>query len=103
MTSAKVKVLQAMLADPLTDHWGYQIMKQAGVQSGSLYPILHQLESAGWVEARMEKVDPNRLVRPPRKYYRLTGIGEEAAPRAIEQFFSEFSKQPITTQLGWVT
>ena len=50
------------------------------VQPGSLFPALHRLEEAGWLEAAWEASENNRRA----KYYRLTRagkrqLGEEAA------------------------
>ena len=50
------------------------------VQPGSLFPALHRLEEAGWLESAWEASENNRRA----KYYRLTKagrrqLGEEAA------------------------
>src|SRR5919106_4138902 len=50
------------------------------VQPGSLFPALHRLEEAGWLESTWEASENNRRA----KYYRLTRagkrqLGEEAA------------------------
>ena len=50
------------------------------VQPGSLFPALHRLEEAGWLESAWEASENNRRA----KYYRLTRagkrqLGEEAA------------------------
>jgi transcriptional regulator len=50
------------------------------VQPGSLFPALHRLEEAGWLEADWQPSENNRRA----KYYKLTRagrkqLGEEAA------------------------
>ncbi len=95
ITSAKVKVLQVMLSDPSADHWGYQLMDRSGVKSGSLYPILRQLEHARWVRSHMEAIDPDLEGRPPRRYYRLTGLGERSAASAVESFYQDLQMNPV--------
>jgi PadR family transcriptional regulator PadR len=50
------------------------------VQPGSLFPALHRLEEAGWLESAWEASENNRRA----KYYRLTKagrrqLGEETA------------------------
>ena len=50
------------------------------VQPGSLFPALHRLEEAGWLESGWQPSENNRRA----KYYRLTRagkrqLGEEAA------------------------
>ena len=60
---------------------GYDIAKLIEVRSGgaitfhvtSLYPLLHRLESQGWIEGKwVEKADQRR-----RRYYRLTAEGRQ--------------------------
>jgi PadR family transcriptional regulator, regulatory protein PadR len=43
------------------------------VNQGSLYPALHRLEAAGWVEAEWGASDNNRQA----KFYRLTRTGQK--------------------------
>ena len=42
------------------------------VNQGSLYPALHRLEDAGWIDAEWGRVENNRQA----KFYRLTKQGE---------------------------
>ncbi|MCA1708489.1 MAG: PadR family transcriptional regulator [Actinobacteria bacterium] len=98
MTSARVKVLQAMLAAPGDIHYGYALMRSSGVKSGSLYPNLEQFEKVGWVESHWEELDTNRSGRPPRRCYRFTRVGERQATRAVLEFLSS-RPPPVTTRL----
>jgi PadR family transcriptional regulator PadR len=41
------------------------------VNQGSLYPALHRLEAAGWIEAEWGASDNNRQA----KFYKLTKVG----------------------------
>jgi PadR family transcriptional regulator, regulatory protein PadR len=43
-------------------------------KEGSLYPALHRLDKAGWVEAEFA---PSNTGGPRRRYYRLTEAGME--------------------------
>jgi DNA-binding PadR family transcriptional regulator len=60
-----------------TDDWrhGYDLMAQAGVKSGTLYPLLMRLEAQGLLEARW--VESPQSGRPPRHVYRLTEAGRD--------------------------
>lgn len=60
-----------------TNEWrhGYDLMAQAGVKSGTLYPLLMRLEAQGLLEARW--VDSPQPGRPPRHVYRLTPAGRD--------------------------
>lgn len=64
-----------VLADGSDWRHGYDITAQAGVKSGTLYPLLMRLEAQGLLEARwVESPQPGR---PPRHVYRLTGAGRD--------------------------
>lgn len=47
---------------------------QLKVSQGSLYPSLHKLEQAGWIEAEWKASENNRRA----KFYRLTASGRKA-------------------------
>jgi transcriptional regulator len=47
---------------------------QLKVSQGSLYPSLHKLEQAGWIEAEWKSSENNRRA----KFYRLTASGKRA-------------------------
>ena|SRR5688500_1542949 len=47
---------------------------QLKVSQGSLYPSLHKLEQAGWIEAEWKPSENNRRA----KFYRLTAAGKRA-------------------------
>ena len=85
MSAAKVKVIRALLRDPVKPHWGYDLLKETGLRSGTLYPMLSQLEAMGWVKGKWE-FDERVPDGPPRKAYRLTGQGQRVAPRAAEEY-----------------
>ena len=52
---------------------GYELCKQTGVKSGTLYPLLMRLEDQGYLEAEWR--EPAEPGRPPRHSYRLTATG----------------------------
>jgi PadR family transcriptional regulator PadR len=86
LSPATVQVLQALMEKDAPRQYGYSLMRATGLKSGSLYPILERLESAGWVESEWETIDEQKPGRPPRRYYRLTGFGHETAPREIQEY-----------------
>jgi transcriptional regulator len=51
-------------------------------QPGSLFPALHRLEEAGWLESRWEASENNRRA----KYYRLTRTGRKQLGNETEQW-----------------
>lgn len=77
-----IAVLQALAENPQSWRYGYDLGRQVGLKSGSLYPILMRLAERSLVEARWES-DPPRG-RPPRHLYRLTAAGLERAPTTMD-------------------
>lgn len=85
MTLATQAVLKVFLDDPTAPRYGFDIAKEAGLATGSLYPILARLEhEVGWVESYWEDQDASEAGRPRRRYYQLTPDGATAARQAIE-------------------
>ena len=58
-----------------TQQWrhGYDLMKETGLLSGTLYPLLMRMTDQGLVEAEWR--EPEQLGRPARHAYRLTSSG----------------------------
>ena len=52
---------------------GYDLMKETGLSSGTLYPLLMRMTDQGLVEAEWR--EPAQPGRPPRHAYRLTAAG----------------------------
>src|ERR1700684_2803489 len=69
--SRQTRALLAMLLDrPQTWRHGYDLSKQTGIKSGTLYPLLIRLTEQGLLDARWDH--PDRPGLPPRHAYRLT-------------------------------
>lgn len=56
--------------------YGLEIAAATGLKSGSLYPILARLDERGMVESKW--LEPEKLGRPARHAYRITGAGRAA-------------------------
>jgi DNA-binding PadR family transcriptional regulator len=67
------RLLGFLLKDPLAWHHGYALMKQTGLQSGTLYPVLLRLSDQGLLEAQWREAETQG--KPPRHVYRLTSAG----------------------------
>ena len=76
--SAEVLILGVLARAP---SYGYQIIKQVNDESeglfawqeGTIYPILHKLERAGFVRPQWQDADTGRQ----RKYYYITASGRD--------------------------
>jgi PadR family transcriptional regulator PadR len=67
--------------------YGFEIMDATGLASGTVYPILRRLESSRLLTARWESARTAREdQRPPRRYYQITGAGQDALRDAQERF-----------------
>ena len=70
-------VLAALAAQPSEWRHGYDLARETGLKSGTLYPILIRLADRKTVEACWEADQP--AGRPRRHLYRLTSQGLAAA------------------------
>jgi PadR family transcriptional regulator, regulatory protein PadR len=86
MSFQTLRVLEAFLENPSDQLSGADVLKRSGVPSGTLYPILLRLESAGWFVSRWETVAPATVGRPRRRLYRLTQTGLELATNVLASF-----------------
>lgn len=75
MTLETLRVLRVFCQNPSMSKYGLELIKQTGVQAGTLYPILIRLEGNGWLESHWEHIDPVAAGRRPRRYYLLTPFG----------------------------
>ena len=66
-------LLEALLVGGQQWRHGYDLMKETGIFSGTLYPLLMRMTDQGLVEA--EWLAPTQPGRPARHAYRLTAKG----------------------------
>ena len=56
--------------------YGFEIIDETGLPSGTVYPALARLERDGYVRSQWEDAAIAREEqRPPRRYYRVTAAG----------------------------
>jgi PadR family transcriptional regulator PadR len=93
MTAPLQRVLQAFLEDPAAPRYGYDLMKAAGLPSGTLYPMLARLQDQKLVTSAWEtpEVDGER----PRRYYQLTGEGIRVARLELAQVRAGQLRAPV--------
>jgi len=66
-------LLAALLERSQMWRHGYDLSKETGLKSGTLYPLLMRLSEQGLLESRWQ--EPERSGLPPRHVYRLTAAG----------------------------
>jgi PadR family transcriptional regulator, regulatory protein PadR len=79
VTRQTLAVLATLMDGPQEGLSGAQIARTTNLASGTLYPILARLEQAGWLSSKWETGDPHTLGRPRRRFYQVTGLGENGA------------------------
>jgi DNA-binding PadR family transcriptional regulator len=79
--------------------YGFDIMDDTGLASGTVYPALVRLERRGLVRSKWEdERAAHREGRPARRYYELTGEGQRALAAEIERYRS-LSAAPVRPAL----
>jgi DNA-binding PadR family transcriptional regulator len=79
-----VSVLQS-IADGY--EYGFDIIDQTGLPSGTVYPALSRLENDGYVRSAWEdEARAHRDGRPARRYYRVTAPGVRALNEARDYY-----------------
>jgi DNA-binding PadR family transcriptional regulator len=93
MTVPLQRVLRAFLEDPAAPRYGYDLMKAAGLPSGTLYPMLARLEGQKLVTSAWET--PQGEGERPRRYYQLTGEGIRVARLELAQVQAGRGRAPL--------
>ena len=84
-SSPQTQALFAVLMQsPETWRHGYDLSRETGLKSGTLYPILVRLESGGLLEEQWEATAVQG--RPARHMYRLTARGQAEAATILQSF-----------------
>ena len=86
MSLQTLRVLEAFLDEPGGQLAGADVARRGHIASGTLYPILLRLESAGWLVSRWENIDPADAGRPRRRLYRMTPTGLRRASEVFATF-----------------
>ena len=67
--------------------YGFDIIDQTGLPSGTVYPALRRLENADYVASKWERQSIAQAEqRPPRKYYEVTKAGRTVLAEARQRF-----------------
>jgi DNA-binding PadR family transcriptional regulator len=80
----------AMLDQPRIWRHGYDLSKETGLKSGTLYPLLMRLSDQGLLDSRWKEAE--QPGRPPRHVYRLTAAGLALARQQRETSDVEFER-----------
>lgn len=62
-----------MAQQPRAWHYGYELSRQTGLKSGTLYPLLIRLSDQGLLQSQW--LEPEHPGKPPRHAYKITPDG----------------------------
>jgi PadR family transcriptional regulator PadR len=78
-----IQVFDAFLEAPSDWRYGYDISRDTGLKSGTLYPILMRLADHELLETCWETTEAGK---PPRHMYRLTRDGLRSAREQVRSY-----------------
>ncbi|MYR30688.1 PadR family transcriptional regulator [Nocardiopsis alba] len=89
MTVQVASVLRAFVDDVERRRYGFDLMEETSLKSGTVYPILARLEVAGWLISEREDIDEKSEGRRARRFYRLSPDGVSAARVALAELHAQ--------------
>ena len=67
--------------------YGFDLLEQTGLTSGTVYPALERLERRGFVRSRWEDAArAHEEKRPPRRYFEVTAEGKAELVQALARY-----------------
>ncbi len=91
LSAQTLLVLEAFLEGHKNWKYGYDISRNTGLKSGTLYPILMRMAERKLLETRWEAAE---IGKPPRHMYRLTADGLRFAREQFHSRLTRRSQQP---------
>jgi PadR family transcriptional regulator PadR len=81
LSDQALALLNVLLEQPRKWRHGYDLSRDTGLKSGTLYPILMRLCERGLLESKWE--ESSEPGRPPRHMYKLTSAGGALAKEQL--------------------
>ena len=67
--------------------YGFDILEQTGLTSGTVYPALERLQTQGLARSAWEDAQvAHDEKRPPRRYFEITAEGKDVLVAALERY-----------------
>jgi DNA-binding PadR family transcriptional regulator len=67
--------------------YGFDIIEETGLTSGTVYPTLERLESTGLARSKWEDSEEARAEgRPARRYFQITADGKAVLIEALDRY-----------------
>jgi DNA-binding PadR family transcriptional regulator len=90
-------LVESLIFSPSEWRYGYDLSRETGLKSGTLYPILMRLADHKLLETRWETTEEGR---PPRHMYRPSGEGVKWARRMVPKPARGAGLRPATSEGG---
>ncbi len=91
-----LQILDAFLQDPADWKYGYDLSRNTGLRSGTLYPILMRLADRKLLDTDWETAE---IGKPPRHLYRLTPDGLQFAREHRSSRSTEGLRRPAWSEV----
>lgn len=101
VTKPLVEVAVAMMRDQDSKYWGYRLMKETGLRSGVLYPVLDRMLTDGWLTDGWEEQQAARRKHIRRRYYEMTDKGRREMGAVLAR--AQADERFRDLNLRWVT
>lgn len=85
LSQAGLRIFRAFIVQPRAQLCGADLMRETGLPSGTIYPILLRFERAGLLDSKWESEDAQTLGRPRRRLYSITRRGLAVADEALRE------------------
>ena len=83
LTFQALRILGLFLDNPKSEVTGADIIRESGLASGTVYPLLLRFERVGFLESYWEAKAPTLLGHPRRSFYKITPQGMAFAIDAL--------------------
>jgi DNA-binding PadR family transcriptional regulator len=94
MTRQALALIQALISHGSEWTYGYDLSRESGLKSGTLYPMLIRFAQRGWLESEWRQREGEK----PRHMYRLTSHGRQAARLALAEAKNLGSLKPLVLE-----
>ena len=91
-----LQILDAFLQDPTDWKYGYDLSRNTGLRSGTLYPILMRLADRKLLDTTWEAAE---MGKPPRHLYRLTPDGLQFVRESQTSRLTEGMRRPAWSEV----
>ena len=98
VTATTIRVLTCLFESEQANLWGLEIVRQTGLKTGTVYPILDRLETLGWVTSEWEAQNDRPGAR--RRTYRLTENAVPACQELVQTYLAQQTRTKMRSRIS---